>query len=564
MSLVIESFIESIQDIMTIPAAFPTVMYLFTLPHSPTTWSICLQANDDPQNTDLLLMVLREYDETSESWITGDSVPVKTCTQLEIKDIDGAVFIFLLTKDFNEEPQMNMDEPNGNNIFLGILSGDNHDRSFCSLHIYQWDYSSFALFDLIPMHCATTIKSFLLNSSVFLAVCHRWNESDKLGAGNHTTLFKFNEELQSFEVHQLLSMSNCSNIEYFEYASSDFSKPEQFLVITGLHGDQENSPISRIYKLHDEYFYPFQTISLDYVQQWMMYGSAGESILLAATRYSGIHLFEYDGLLADRSNDGTHPNVFQIRLISADILKSIAETYDEWHSEMTRDLKTVADQLKHLQELLRSAPRVDSSEIPEGESLNDTREKEFAEELESELTELKIIETFVNKLVNGGGKFIVDGDLFLDQFELNCIEECDLNILSITNLNGEDFDTLIDNTVNIDSPGSYNALNFENIAVSLNLNTVSINGHTATSLVHQGRDNLFRNGLRLDSIAISDKLSVQGTINGIKMDSHSVLLVSGDQTLNGSLIFKEGTAETLYCVQNLRNNSNISDCCGRN
>ncbi|XP_018918046.2 uncharacterized protein [Bemisia tabaci] len=315
-----ESFIESIQDIMTIPAAFPTVMYLFTLPHSPTTWSICLQANDDPQNTDLLLMVLREYDETSESWITGDSVPVKTCTQLEIKDIDGAVFIFLLTKDFNEEPQMNMysiidsrfflsqtssvgkihfltvwDEPNGNNIFLGILSGDNHDRSFCSLHIYQWDYSSFALFDLIPMHCATTIKSFLLNSSVFLAVCHRWNESDKLGAGNHTTLFKFNEELQSFEVHQLLSMSNCSNIEYFEYASSDFSKPEQFLVITGLHGDQENSPISRIYKLHDEYFYPFQTISLDYVQQWMMYGSAGESILLAATRYSGIHLFEYDG-----------------------------------------------------------------------------------------------------------------------------------------------------------------------------------------------------------------------------------------------------------------------------
>ncbi|XP_072161127.1 uncharacterized protein [Bemisia tabaci] len=289
-------------------------------------------------------------------------------------------------------------------------------------------------------------------------------------------------------------------------------------------------------------------------------------------------------VLADRSNDGTHPNVFQIRLISADILKSIAETYDEWHSEMTRDLKTVADQLKHLQELLRSAPRVDSSEIvidgtlelsalhgdqlvliqPEGESLNDTREKEFAEELESELTELKIIETFVNKLVNGGGKFIVDGDLFLDQFELNCIEECDLNILSITNLNGEDFDTLIDNTVNIDSPGSYNALNFENIAVSLNLNTVSINGHTATSLVHQGRDNLFRNGLRLDSIAISDKLSVQGTINGIKMDSHSVLLVSGDQTLNGSLIFKEGTAETLYCVQNLRNNSNISDCCGRN
>lgn len=136
--------------------------------------------------------------------------------------------------------------------------------------IYKWNGLHFDLLDELPCTNAMRIEPFAIGSAIYIAVA---NHKD---AHNETDIFspvyQFNLETNKFVLFQRIQTHAAVDVKYFYIQHNH--ETQHFLVFANsyerqLNGKENYETQSVVYKFINEYFMPWQTISLYNVTQFL-------------------------------------------------------------------------------------------------------------------------------------------------------------------------------------------------------------------------------------------------------------------------------------------------------
>ncbi|CAG9856325.1 unnamed protein product [Phyllotreta striolata] len=415
---------------------------------------------------------------------------------------------------------VNIWEDNGN-VFMSLIGSSTNSTILSPIsRIYKWRSGHFDVLQNVSATGVSRTTAFRIRDAGFLAIAR--NRPEEGDERVYADIWKFDVESETYELFQRILTYGCEDIKYFQTGS----KGEGFLVVANfLRKDSRgeiyyNAP-SIIYKVLDNYFVPFQTLSLTGVYQFdVIHDENGDALLIALT-LEGLKSFIYDGWRFVESRikfDGTFDKngikaLKAYRINNRNLIAVMRENFTANEGFLYEVNFTSKRKYEKLYDELLNWCQATTVEINEKYSntfkrVRRNEESEYTGKFADYASKLSNIE----KTLRNSPQFPGD-HVFGDQLEAKSIllnDSGKFASLSTDKINGRTIDSILENSLNVNGGFGVDSTSIKiDFLRTDELQLRAINNRSIRSLIRKGEINDLNAVKILDSAVFEGDVTVE-------------------------------------------------------
>ncbi|GLV35615.1 Anaphase Promoting Complex subunit 10, partial [Carabus blaptoides fortunei] len=439
-----------------------------------------------------------------------------------------------------------------------------NQKKFDYLVIYRYEDEEYIDVAHVPVTNGEKLQAHTVRFTTYIVVAENhadFNQYPTHGSGVY--IFNADESLSKI---QTLEVSYPSDIAIWEDMNEIFMAITQKMTVseTGINYEGPNGEFILLVSCKDEGVKVFQYDGWRFIESEVQYtGEAFGSGIL--NMFSYIFYNEPIIVIANKNDAGNMLNVFTPTFTYQNVMNEFQDDMYTWCQETLKAIDDITD-LHELEKLVDSAPSINDAEliltgrnifqnaIVDNLVLSDNKVTDNAsthsnanfiniqEQITKKHAQLKYLE---EKVSNNKEPLIMKGDVHVKNLNLSNDKIIFEDIRAKT-INKEKMDKFFNDIIFLDDSFLINDnFEFEDVIFDGLIKPKFLNSMPGDEFIFTSTNVTTEIDLIVEGTVTVEELYVEGVVDDVRISEETVLLIEGDQTLEGSISLLEISAEHL-------------------